>query len=114
MNDVPVESNDDEALRFLAGASFGPNAKLILPSGRELPSDEAQAFTSMYSNIRPGRRTGGASESRPRRSRAGAPVRRPGRPFARAVRWLAIIALSATGLLLIELVIITLERVLGM
>jgi hypothetical protein len=42
------ESNDEAVLRMLGGANFGPDAKLILPSGRTLDGDEAQALTSYY------------------------------------------------------------------
>lgn len=40
--------NDEMALRILAGANFGPDAKVILPSGHELDANEAQALTSFY------------------------------------------------------------------
>ena len=46
--ELPVFSNDERLLRKLAGASFDPAAKLILPSGKELNADEAQAFTALY------------------------------------------------------------------
>jgi hypothetical protein len=39
---------DDAVLRMLAGANFGPDSKLILPSGVTLDGDEAQAMTSFY------------------------------------------------------------------
>lgn len=39
---------DAQALRMLAGASFGPNASLTLPSGETLTADEAQAFSAAY------------------------------------------------------------------
>ncbi len=44
----PIESGDDAVLRMLAGASFGPDARLTLPSGTELTGDEAQVFTSAF------------------------------------------------------------------
>lgn len=40
--------DDDQILRMLAGAHFGPGAKVILPSGLELGADEMQALTSAY------------------------------------------------------------------
>jgi hypothetical protein len=46
--EVPIESADDAVLRMLGGAEFGPNAKLILPSGRSLDAKEAQAFTAAF------------------------------------------------------------------
>lgn len=46
--DLPIESNDDAVLRMLGGATFGPNARLILPSGTELSGAEAQAFTGAF------------------------------------------------------------------
>jgi hypothetical protein len=45
---MTIDPNDEFALQLLAGASFGPNAKVTLPSGRELGADEAQALTSFY------------------------------------------------------------------
>lgn len=40
---------DDEAvLKMLAGASFGPGSKVVLPSGRAIGGDEAQALSSLY------------------------------------------------------------------
>ncbi len=45
---LAMSSNDEAALRALAGANFGPDAQLILPSGRKLDGDEAQAMTSLY------------------------------------------------------------------
>lgn len=44
----PLTPDDAAALRMLAGAHFGPNANLTLPSGRTLTPDEAQALTSAY------------------------------------------------------------------
>jgi hypothetical protein len=41
-------SDDEAALRMLAGASFGPDCEVVLPSGRTLSADEAQALTSYY------------------------------------------------------------------
>lgn len=46
--DLPIETPDDAALRMLQGASFGKDAKLILPSGKQLSSEEAQAFTGAF------------------------------------------------------------------
>lgn len=40
--------SDEAVLRMLGGAVFEPGASLILPSGRELDADEAQALTSFY------------------------------------------------------------------
>ena len=37
---------DDALRRALAGASFGPDASLTLPSGEVLDADEANAFAS--------------------------------------------------------------------
>jgi hypothetical protein len=45
---LPIESEDDAALRMFGGATFSGDAKIILPSGRVLGADEAQAFTSAY------------------------------------------------------------------
>lgn len=39
---------DEACLRSLAGASFGPHASLVLPSGRRLSGDEAQALAAFY------------------------------------------------------------------
>lgn len=39
---------DEACLRLLAGASFGPNASLVLPSGKRLSGDEAQALAAFY------------------------------------------------------------------
>lgn len=45
----PHPADPDEAvLQMLAGANFGPGARLILPSGKELDPGEAQALTSFY------------------------------------------------------------------
>lgn len=41
-------ASDEAVLRMFGGAHFGPNAKLILPSGTALGGDEAQALTSFY------------------------------------------------------------------
>jgi hypothetical protein len=49
MSDKP-ESNDEAVLRMLAGANFGPDAGLTLPSGKELGGGEAQAWTSVYAD----------------------------------------------------------------
>lgn len=46
---LPVESNDDAVLRMLSGASFGPNTKITLPSGKQLDGDEAGVFSSLMS-----------------------------------------------------------------
>lgn len=44
----PSTIADDEAvLRMLAGANFGPNG-VILPTGRHIDGDEAQALTAFY------------------------------------------------------------------
>lgn len=43
-------SNDEAVLRMLGGATFGPDASLILPSGQRLDADEAQVFTSLYAD----------------------------------------------------------------
>lgn len=40
--------NDDKVMQMLAGANFGPNTKVILPSGEEIDGTEAQALTSFY------------------------------------------------------------------
>ena len=45
---TPAPTADEAVLRMLAGAHFGPRAKLILPSGTALGGDEAQALTSFY------------------------------------------------------------------
>lgn len=42
--------DDDAVLRMLAGANFGPNANVVLPSGERLNGDEAQALTSFYAD----------------------------------------------------------------
>ena len=52
-NNIPIESNDDAVLRMLAGANFGPNAKITLPSGTTLNGSEAQVFTGMYREENP-------------------------------------------------------------
>jgi hypothetical protein len=41
---------DEAVLRILGGANFGPDAGLILPSGKRLEGDEAQAWTSLYAS----------------------------------------------------------------
>ena len=41
-------ADDEMILRMLAGARFGPNASLTLPSGRVLSASEAQVLTSFY------------------------------------------------------------------
>lgn len=43
-----LDPQDVACLRMLAGAHFGPNAHLTLPSGRTISSAEAQALTSAY------------------------------------------------------------------
>lgn len=50
MSNLPIESNDDALLRALSGANFGPNARIILPSGKEIDGREAQAFASAFSH----------------------------------------------------------------
>lgn len=47
-------SQAEAALRALAGANFGPDAKLILPSGQELDSAEAQAIIVPLNPVVPG------------------------------------------------------------
>lgn len=47
-NPLPIESPDDAILNMLGGANFGPDAKLILPSGLVLDGREAQVFTSLF------------------------------------------------------------------
>jgi hypothetical protein len=42
------EQNDEAVLRALGGAHFGPDARVTLPSGRTLGSNEAQALTNFY------------------------------------------------------------------
>ena len=49
-HELPTESNDDLVLKMLSGATFGPDTKLVLPSGRVLSGNEAQAFTSAFSS----------------------------------------------------------------
>jgi hypothetical protein len=41
-------SDDEMALRMLAGAHFGPDCEVVRPDGRTLSADEAQALTSYY------------------------------------------------------------------
>lgn len=48
---LPIESADDAALQLLRGSVWGPNAKLILPSGRQLSGAEAQAFTAAFEPV---------------------------------------------------------------
>jgi len=43
-------SNDEAILQMLAGANFGPDAGLTLPSGKTLNASEAQAWTSVYAD----------------------------------------------------------------
>jgi hypothetical protein len=43
----PRTAEDIACLAALAGATFGPDAKLILPSGEVLNADEAQVFTAL-------------------------------------------------------------------
>lgn len=45
-----MDPNDEACLDMLAGAHFGPNAGVVLPSGRRLDADEAQALTSFYAS----------------------------------------------------------------
>lgn len=45
---LPVESNDDAVLRMLGGANFASGSRVVLPSGREISGDEAQAFTAVF------------------------------------------------------------------
>ncbi len=42
--------NDEEILRMLGGATFGPDASLTLPSGKTLAANEAQVMTSLYAD----------------------------------------------------------------
>lgn len=53
MTETPEPSQDERALAALAGANFGPNASVVLPSGRTLDSAEAQAMTSIYAEESP-------------------------------------------------------------
>lgn len=46
--DQPIDPRDIPVLQMLAGAHFGPDAKVPLPSGREIAASEAQALTSAY------------------------------------------------------------------
>ena len=46
----PIESADDAVLKMFKGATFEPGFRLILPSGRELNGNEAQAFTSVFAD----------------------------------------------------------------
>jgi hypothetical protein len=41
-------TDDEKLLRVMAGATFGPQARLVLPSGRELTSDEANWEISLH------------------------------------------------------------------
>ena len=43
-----IAGNDDAVLAMLSGATFGPDASLILPSGARLDGNQAQAWTSVY------------------------------------------------------------------
>lgn len=43
-----LEPGDVAVLKMMAGASFGPDATLTLPSGRVLSADEAQALAAVY------------------------------------------------------------------
>lgn len=45
-----MTSNDEAILKMLAGANFGPNASLTLPSGETLNADEAQVMTGLYAD----------------------------------------------------------------
>lgn len=49
---MPLTPDDDAVLRMLAGANFGPGAKLVLPSGQRMEGDEAQVLTSAYAPAR--------------------------------------------------------------
>lgn len=42
--------NDIRCLQALAGANFGPNASLTLPSGEVLSPDEAQVLTAIWAD----------------------------------------------------------------
>ena len=48
MKSEEINPNDELVLRMMAGATFGPNSSLVLPSGRHLSAEEAQALTSFY------------------------------------------------------------------
>lgn len=42
---------DDRLLQSLGGATFGPNAELVMPTGTRLPADEAQAFSAALKGL---------------------------------------------------------------
>ncbi len=42
--------DDDNVLRMLAGATFGPGAAVTLPSGQVVDADEAQALSAVYAD----------------------------------------------------------------
>lgn len=56
---------DEAVLRMLAGANFGPDATVVLPSGREVGGDEAQALTSFYAPDATGTGVTGGTEQVP-------------------------------------------------
>jgi hypothetical protein len=41
---------DEDVLKMLSGANFGPKATLTLPSGEAIDGDEAQVWTAFYSD----------------------------------------------------------------
>jgi hypothetical protein len=43
-----LSADDDRVLQMLAGANFGPDSAIVLPSGVTLGGDEAQALTSAH------------------------------------------------------------------
>lgn len=45
---LPVTGNDDAILAMLAGAQFGPDASVTLPSGKKIGAEEAQTWTDLY------------------------------------------------------------------
>lgn len=76
-----MTGDDDKVLQMLAGATFGPNAKVILPSGTALGPAEAQAFTAFYA-------TESADRSRePRQRRTTQPARDNSPLSSRHDRW---------------------------
>jgi hypothetical protein len=46
--DDQLTRQDDAILRALAGANFGPGSSVVLPSGKTIRGDEAQALSSAY------------------------------------------------------------------
>lgn len=42
------ESPDDFVLKMFSTANFGPNARVVLPSGKELKGDEMSVLTSYF------------------------------------------------------------------